>query len=205
MCKVAIMQPHFLPYYGFFKLMKEADKFILLDNVQFSKQSWQQRNKVNIDGKDTWLTVPVKQKMGQLINEVEIDDHDKMYHMQNELKEKLNYSLDFKQKYTLLDVNLTNIVQIKNMLNIDTEILNASPMGEKDIVKLCEMVGATQYISTGGSRVYFDDNLENEFLKRNIAIKFNDYDPDYSIIQYLNDKEYLKEKELINESMHFKK
>ena len=210
MVKVAIMQPHFLPYYGFFNLMKEADIFILLDNVQFSKQSWQQRNKVQIDGKDKWLTVPIIQKTERglddylqprmtskkLIKDVQLADHSVIYAMQNMLKLEFNYQLVFSPLFDLLSIDLVNILDIRDRLGIKTPILLASLLQETDIVKLTETVGGTEYISTGGSRVYFDDELENRFMNKGVTVKFNDYEPDYSIVQYLNDKKYLKERGL---------
>lgn len=211
MVKVAIMQPHFLPYYGFFNLMKEADIFILLDNVQFSKQSWQQRNKVQIDGKDKWLTVPIIQKTERglddylqprmtskkLIKDVQLADHSVIYAMQNMLKLEFNYQLVFSPLFDLLSIDLVNILDIRDRLGIKTPILLASLLQETDIVKLTGIVGGTEYISTGGSRCYFDDELENRFMNKGITVKFNDYEPDYSIVQYLNDKKYLKERGLI--------
>jgi len=208
--KVAIMQPHFLPYYGFFSLMKEADIFILLDNVQFSKQSWQQRNKVQIDGKDKWLTVPIIQKTERglddylqprmtskkLIKDVQLADHSVIYAMQNMLKLEFNYQLVFSPLFDLLSICLVNILDIRDRLGIKTPILLASLLQETDIVKLTETVGGTEYISTGGSRVYFDDELESRFMNKGITVKFNDYEPDYSIVQYLDNKKYLKERGL---------
>ena len=210
MVKVAIMQPHFLPYYGFFSLMKEADIFILLDNVQFSKQSWQQRNKVQIDGKDKWLTVPIIQKTERglddylqprmtskkLIKDVQLADHSVIYAMQNMLKLEFNYQLVFSPLFDLLSICLVNILDIRDRLGIKTPILLASLLQETDIVKLTETVGGTEYISTGGSRVYFDDELESRFMNKGITVKFNDYEPDYSIVQYLDNKKYLKERGL---------
>ena len=194
--KVAIMQPTFLPYYGYFKLMKEVDRFIFLDNVQFSKQSWQQRNKVQVDGKEVWLTVPVHQRLGQMIKDVKIGHMDNLYKIQSTCRQHFNCNIDVDYKY-LIDITIANINLIKDYLTITTETMFASLIGESDIVKLCETVGATEYISTGGSREYFDDSLENDFLTKGIDIKFNDYEPDYSIIQYLNDEEYLKGKGLV--------
>lgn len=194
MTKVAIMQPCFLPYINYFQLMNEVDKFIILDNVQFSKQSWQQRNKVQINGVDKWLTVPVKQKLGQLINEVQINNCDAMYKMQNFIQDKFRYGMLYTQTMSLFELNYTNINKLKIILGIDTELLIASGLGQTDIVTLTDMVGGTEYISTGGSRVYFDDELENRFLNKGITIKFNDYEPDYSIIQYMHDTDYLKQR-----------
>ena len=68
-----IMQPPYLPWIGFYDLVDQADEFVFLDTVQFSKQSWQQRNKIRWkDGQHKWLTVPVHQELGQMINEVQI-------------------------------------------------------------------------------------------------------------------------------------
>ena len=196
MTKVAIMQPCFLPYPGYFQLMNEADKFVILDNVQFSKQSGQQRNKVIIDDKETWLTLPVKQKLGQLIKAVKIADCAKVWNISKKLKDNFGYDLAYNNNFSLYDINFINILKIKNRLALDTTIHTASELGTSDIVDLCITLGANEYLSTGGSRVYFDDNLENRFMSAGITVKFNDYEPDYSIVQYLNDYKYLKSRGL---------
>ena len=71
----AISQPSFIPYGGYFSLISNVDRFILLDDVQFDKRSWQQRNYINISGEPKLLTIPVisKGKLNQKINEVQID------------------------------------------------------------------------------------------------------------------------------------
>ncbi len=68
---VAIHQPNYLPWLGYFAKMARADVFVFLDDVQFSKQSY--INRVQIlrdDGCSRWLTVPVHVSLGQAINEV---------------------------------------------------------------------------------------------------------------------------------------
>ena len=76
MNRVAIMQPTYLPWCGYFALMQAVDTFILLDSVQFAKRSWQQRNQIKTANGAKWLTVPVisKGKRQQLICEAELDD-----------------------------------------------------------------------------------------------------------------------------------
>ena len=70
------MQPTYLPWSGYFSLLLQCKKFIVLDNVQFNKRSWQQRNKIKSKDSEIFLTVPVitKNKRFQKINEVLIDD-----------------------------------------------------------------------------------------------------------------------------------
>jgi len=57
--KIAISQPTYLPWLGFLDLIDQVDTFVLLDNVQFEKQSWQQRNRIKTPTGLLWLTVPV--------------------------------------------------------------------------------------------------------------------------------------------------
>ena len=72
---VSIMQPTWLSWIGYFDLIDQSDLFVLLDDAQFSKHTWQQRNRIKINDSLAWLTVPVytKGRSGQKINEVEID------------------------------------------------------------------------------------------------------------------------------------
>ena len=67
-----IMQPTYLPWVGFFDLVDQADEFVFLDTVQFSKQSWEQRNRIRWAHGSKWLTIPVNQRLGQKIDEVDI-------------------------------------------------------------------------------------------------------------------------------------
>src|SRR5271167_3263222 len=74
--KIAISQPAYLPWLGYLDLIDQVDTFVLLDNVQFEKQSWQQRNRIKTPAGLQWLTVPVmfRGRFGQLIRDVEIRD-----------------------------------------------------------------------------------------------------------------------------------
>ena len=60
--KIAISQPTFLPWCGFFSLISNVDQFVFLDQVQFDKRSWQQRNYISVKGEKKLLTIPVKSK-----------------------------------------------------------------------------------------------------------------------------------------------
>ena len=77
--KLAAMQPTFIPWPGYFGLINFVDEFMFLDNVQFDKRSWQQRNFIIFNNKKNLLTVPVltKNKFNQNINEVVIEKSSK--------------------------------------------------------------------------------------------------------------------------------
>jgi hypothetical protein len=72
--KLAIAQPTYLPWLGYFGLLDQVDQFVILDTVQFEKQSWQQRNRIKTPTGLQWLTVPVtfRGRLGQRIVDVEI-------------------------------------------------------------------------------------------------------------------------------------
>jgi hypothetical protein len=73
--RLAIMQPYFLPYIGYFQLMSAVDKFILLDDVNFINRGWINRNRIAVNGEPYWMTLPlIKASQNRLINEIEIFD-----------------------------------------------------------------------------------------------------------------------------------
>ena len=76
--KLAIMQPYFLPYIGYFQLMKAADTFVYYDDVTFIKQSWINRNKILLNGVDYLFTLELKGASSfRAINKVEVGNNRK--------------------------------------------------------------------------------------------------------------------------------
>ena len=208
--KVAIMQPTYLPWIGYFALMDFVDVFIILDSVQFSKRSWQQRNQIKTESGPKWLTVPVisKGKRDQLISDVQIDYSSKfptshITMIEQNYKQSpffSNYSEDFfnvlRKKYVHLShLSIDLILLTRKLLDIKTKIQYSSEFVTKGskgelLAELCKHVGATEYVSPPGSKVYLDDS--NSFIKRNIPIKYFDYKhPNYpqshgDFIQYMS-------------------
>ena len=70
---IAVHQPQYLPWLGYFDKIDRAGVFVLLDTVQFKKNEWQNRNWIKTAGGPQWLTVPVIYKFPQRINEVVIN------------------------------------------------------------------------------------------------------------------------------------
>ncbi len=73
MSSISIHQPQYLPWHNYFKKMKKADIFIILDTVDFQKNGLQNRNQIKTSNGVNWLTVPVLKKKGQKIYETKID------------------------------------------------------------------------------------------------------------------------------------
>jgi|SRR5688500_12466316 len=199
MKRVAIMQPTYLPWLGYFGLMQSVDLFILLDSVQFARRSWQQRNQIKTVNGPLWLSVPVlsKGRRGQLISEVEIDrSRDFARRHQRALETNYGGALYFEalspQLFAVLcsdnrylaelTINLT--IWIRDTLGIGTPVRLASEfegVGAKaDLLgSLCDQAGATEYISPAGSRQYLDES--DAFSKRGMPLRYFKFiHPEYS-------------------------
>jgi len=71
--KIAIHQPHYLPWLGYFAKWAAADLFVFLDTVQYEKNGWQNRNRIKTREGPRWLTVPVRARLGTAIADVTVD------------------------------------------------------------------------------------------------------------------------------------
>ena len=58
--KLAVMQPYFLPYLGYFQLLHAVDQFVIYDNIEFSKRGWVQRNRILVNGAPAFISLPLK-------------------------------------------------------------------------------------------------------------------------------------------------
>lgn len=177
---IAIMQPTFLPWLGYFSLIDTVDEFVFFDHVQFEKRSWQQRNKIRTYDSEIWLSVPVssKGKQSQSIKDAEI-----MYEGKRSPLAKIMSSIDVNYKkspfYTeysqelmsiflqepkyISDLNQTLIRWICEKLEITTSFKRSSNLdvnGSKAdlLVNICESQEATHYISPPGSKIYLDES-----------------------------------------------
>ncbi|SRR6266403_5162192 len=190
MKRVAIMQPTYLPWSGYFGLMRSVDLFIFLDSVQFARRSWQQRNQIKTASGAQWLTVPVttKGKRDQRIDEVEIDPTAQFAatHTRSiELNYRRGAAYDVvapeilaelnrpQSKLVELTVGLT--LKIQAVLGIETPVLRSSAMSGEGtkadlLASLCREVGATEYVSPPGSQDYLDES--DTFKQAGIPVRY---------------------------------
>jgi hypothetical protein len=193
MKRVAIMQPTYLPWIGYFGLMQSVDLFIILDCVQFARRSWQQRNQIKTPNGPLWLSVPVfsKGKQDQLISEVQVDYSNDF--PSNHLKSlEMNYKKTpyfdsyYSQLSSLLTSNTCYLSELtiemvrwfKDVLGIVTPIQLASEydgQGSKAdlLASICKLAGATAYISPPGSKEYLDQS--DAFIKQNIPVGYFEF------------------------------
>jgi hypothetical protein len=207
---VAIMQPTYLPWIGYFDLMDQADCFVFLDSVQFNRRSWQQRNRIKGPDGEIMLTVPVlsKGKRHQLICDVEIDSmtnfsqkHLKaIYHNYKKASFFSAYYQGFseilgKPHKLLCDLNIEITHWFMEQLGIQCETvrsssLNVSGAKAKLLYNICQQIGGSVYLSAEGSKEYIEQN--NPFQEGEIGLIYHDFQhPEYnqlfgSFIPYLS-------------------
>lgn len=198
--KIAINQPTYLPWLGYFDLIDQVDLLVILDNVQFSKQSWQQRNRIKTASGLQWLTVPVqfRGRFGQLISEVEIRDAEFWRSHVRAIELAYSRSAHFDRYFPalrqciqelsrglLVDLNFGLISWLAEVLNIRTPLVRATSLGQSGrrtelLANICEAVGAETYVSPIGSAAYLLE--EQDMLQtRGVEILFQNYEhPSYS-------------------------
>lgn len=199
--RVSINQPAYLPWLGYFERIAASDLHIVLDHVQFEKNSFVNRNKIRTREGWVWLTVPVKtkSKFGDLpIAEIEIDSstrwQDKHWKTLQQQYARAPYFAAhapfFQMIYQKSWTRLTDLLKVTteyllNALGITTPLRYSSTMkaqGKKDllVLELCQQVGATEYLSGVLGRNYLDTA---RFETEGIQVHFQDYHhPSYTQI-----------------------
>ncbi len=190
--KIAIMQPTYLPWLGYFELIDNCDLFIFLDDVQFVKKSWQQRNRIKTPTGELLLTVPVltKGKLEQQIKDVSINNDLpwKNKHLGSIINNypkaafygkyigliKEIYSREYSD---LLTLNIAFIEFIREHSGIRTKTMRSSQLGATGdrttkIVNICKACKADCLYDAKGAADILNLNL---FKQNNIEVVFQDY------------------------------
>lgn len=189
--KVGIMQPYFMPYIGYFQLLNLVDKFVVYDDIQYTKNSWINRNRYLVNGKAAYLTLPLKRASDYLdVRERHLSDS---YQRDSEkllrsLSEAYRKAPFFNEIYPLVedccqysnnnlfDFILNSIIKIKCQLGIETEILVSSDLqigrnlkGKDRVIATCHKLGSDNYINSIGGQQLYD---KKEFFGHGIKLDF---------------------------------
>ena len=196
---IAISQPTFFPWIGYFDIIDQVDIFIILDYVDFSKQSWHQRNKFKTSRKLEWFTVPVKTEKGKLINEIEICDGQRLFKKFKSFIET-NYSRSrYFKTYSkelfkifeiaaaggrLVELNIQIIKFFIKQLKIKTKIVLSSDLKINEdrsgkIVNICNHFNKNEYLSSYGARHYLEEDKKIFINKKINAFLHNYQHPEY--------------------------
>jgi hypothetical protein len=193
--KLAIMQPYFFPYIGYFQLMNAVDEFVVYDNIEFTKKGWINRNRILVNGKDSFITIPLKKDSDYL----DVRDRYLADSWFSERSKLLNKILEAYRKAPYFDSvfpviercvlfeesNLftfifNSLTRIKEYLEIKSSFLISSTIpidhmlkADKKVLAICKARKADIYLNPiGGIELYAKDAFHKEgidlyFLKTN--------------------------------------
>lgn len=192
--KIAIHQPNYLPYIGFFDKMNDVDLFVIYDDAQFNKGDFQHRNKIRIFHGWKWLTVPVKKNKVpirdvEILNEMKIKDLIWSDSHLKSIKESYmgapyyeKYISEFEEIYMsthhkLIDLNMEIIYLIRSALNINTRLIFSSELEIKSkasekLVNIMEALDGDIYLSGRMGQNYLDTSL---FEKKGIKVEYQKF------------------------------
>jgi hypothetical protein len=190
---LAVLQPGYLPWLGFFDQQRRADVFVYYDDVQFDKHGWRNRNRIKSPSGPHWLTVPVRH--GGLdrpkILDIQIDagvpwarKHlQSIRHFYSKAPHLATYipwleQLLLQPWERLIDLDLAVARQLGSWLGIQPTVARSSELGiqgerSERLVKLCEYFGASRYLSGSAARAYLDTAL---FRRHGIEVEWQDYE-----------------------------
>ena len=187
--KVAIMQPYFLPYIGYFQLISAVDLFVVYDNIKYTKKGWINRNRMLQNGKDAIFSLPVKKgsdSMDVRDRELAADfNRDKLL---SQISGAYRHAPYFAPAFPLIeeivrheDQNLFRFIQnaivktcahlgITTQIRVSSDIaINHDLKNQDKVLALCTAVGASTYVNAiGGMELYAKD----KFLAQDVKLKF---------------------------------
>lgn len=189
---VAIHQPDYIPWLGYFYKIASCDVFVYLDDVQYSNTAAHNFNIIKSPQGEVRLKIPVKQTMGDFINQVSTRDELgwKKRHLQTIIfnyKKSKYFDFIYPDLEKLYNNNYSNIADFNIAINkyicdgfgIHRKTVYSSGMSiestrQQRVIDICKYVDADEYLSGTGARAYQD---ENEFLSQGIKLTYNRYKP----------------------------
>lgn len=202
MMRVAILQPNYIPWRGYFDMISQVDTFVFLDDVQYTKQDWRNRNRIcTRNGNPVWLTVPVRvQSMEQKIQDVPINNdipwaRKHLAALQSNYGRAPFFKIYFEplreiymgSHELLADMDIALTRQICTWLGITTEFRLSSELGadghkDNKLIQIIKALGGTNYLSGPAAKAYIQPML---WEQAGIGLEYISY-PDYPTYSQIN-------------------
>ncbi|MDO8828428.1 WbqC family protein [Methylophaga sp.] len=185
--KLAIMQPYFFPYIGYFQLISAADTFVVYDDVNFIKGGWINRNFILSNGDKLRITLQLLgASPNQLINQIHVGNSGhKLFKTIQQSYSRANYYDDvipliekilYSEETNLAAFLNFSLRQICDYLGLDRKWYLSSDLnkdnalrGQQKVLAICEELGAKQYINVPGGRALYD---HGSFAEQEIQLSF---------------------------------
>ena len=192
---LSLMQPTYIPWLGYFNLIKNSDEFVIYTTTQLNKRSWQTRNRIKSSNGNIMLSIPIRKTLKRddiIIKDAKVEN--KFNWQEKHLKSiKQSYSkapffdevypliqdVLMKKSDYLIDYSIPIILCFIEKLNITTRILFSDQIqyeGKKDkaLISICKQRKATTYLSVIGAKDYILRE-ENLFSKSGIKLQWSDF------------------------------
>jgi hypothetical protein len=187
--RVAIMQPYFFPYIGYFQLIGSVDLFVIYDNIKYAKKGWINRNRFLRNGTDCVFTVPLRKDSDSLdVRDRAVAANFDRGRLVNQLREAYRRAPHFQESFPIVEKAVMaprdnlfeyvhgSVAEICRYLGIGTRIVPSSSLAidpalkaQDKVLALCKAAGASMYVNAiGGQELY---NRE-EFRARCVELKF---------------------------------
>ena len=187
--RIAIMQPYFLPYIGYWQLIAAADAFVVYDNIKYTKKGWINRNRFLLNGKATIFTLPLRKGSDSLhVNQRQLADTFDREDLIRRFREAYRKAPEFQvfmpfledlirfSSNNLFDYILNSIYRICEFLGIKTKLIISSHIDCDHSLKssdrvhaICKALCAGTYINPiGGTELYLKEN----FAQKQLALQF---------------------------------
>jgi hypothetical protein len=194
MISIAISQPTYLPWLGYFNQIAKSDVFVFLDNVQVERRSWQTRNRIkDVQDQEIWLSVPVSAARHDLIsnahvlynNPLWVNKHLKSIYQHlaktpylNDVMDLLNDGLKIEYS-TLSELNISLIKLVSAALGLKTNFFQASSLnveGAKDdlLLAIIKNFKASKYHANNGSASYLE-LARKKFHDNDVSIEYQQW------------------------------
>lgn len=188
MKKIAIMQPYFLPYIGYWQLIHAVDIFVVYDNIQYTKKGWINRNRFLQNGKPEIFSIPlVKDSSFKNVDERNISPSFEKKHLLAQFSNAYSKAPFYKQNFEIIEniVNYDNenlfeyiynsILEIKTYFGIKTPIVKSSNIdidhslkSQDKVIAICKALNAGIYINAiGGQGLYNKGDFDSQGIKLN--------------------------------------
>lgn len=209
--RLAIMQPYFLPYIGYFQLMAAVDKFVVYDDVNYINKGWINRNQILLNRQPYMFTIPLKEaSQNKKINEISLTSDDKWRDkMLRTFGQSYKRAPMFNDVFPLVESivsypesNLATFIhhsltQLCSYMNLKTVIVPSSTVygnqhlkAQERIIDICIRENATVYVNAPNGKSLYDasvfsaENIELKFLEPS-SVRYEQY-PEVDFVPYLS-------------------
>lgn len=192
--KLAIMQPYFFPYLGYFQLIHAVDKFVIFDDVNYINKGWINRNRILVNQQPCYFIMPLKQaSQNKLICDIDLDSsnwRDKLLKTIANTYRKSPFFADvfpviekiilFKTE-NVADFLANQLLELSKFIGIKTEFVltsrvyeNQSLSGQERIIDICKREKTDVYLNAIGGQTLYDSKT---FSDAEIELQFIEMKP----------------------------